>query len=82
VVELRQRLIPVGLIEGQASGRELLLVLAIEVQGAEGALLQVAVVASGQLIGAEIQTRLLLVEHKDHALVAQAAWRERWQILG
>lgn len=81
MVELRQGLIPVGLEEGQSSWRQLLLVLAIEVQCAEVALLEIGVVLLRQLIGAEIQTGLLLIEYKDHALVAHTPWRKRWQVL-
>lgn len=82
VIEFGQRLIPVGLVEGQSSRCQLILMLAIEIKCAECALLQFAVVLLVHFVGTQIEARLLLVQHKDHALVTHAPGRERWQVLG
>lgn len=82
VIELRQRLIPIGLIEGQSSRCQLILMLAIEVECAEGALLQVAVVLGVHFVATQIQTRLLLVQHENHTLIAHALGRKGGQVLG
>lgn len=82
MIEIGQRLIPIGLIEGQSSRSQLILMLAIEFKCAERALLQFGVVLLVNFVGTQIQARLLLVQHKDHTLVAHAPGRKRWQVLG
>lgn len=82
VIEFGQRLIPVGLIESQSSRCQLILMLAIEIKCTECALLQFAVVLRVHFVGTQIEARLLLVQHKDHALITYASGRKRWQVLG
>lgn len=82
VIEFGQRLVPVGLIEGQSSRCQLILMLAIELKCVEWALLQFGVVLLVNFVCTQIQARLLLVQHKDHTLIPHAPGRKRWQVLG